>query len=216
MQGCAFHARHELHQASIPDIEDEPVDDLVAEVAMCHLAAFEAKGSLHLVAFAEEAHSLVLLRLVVVLVHRNGEFDLFDNDDLLLFAGSSVTLVLLVEELAVILDLADGRNGIRRDLDQIESAFAGHLEGIERRHDPELLPVLVNHADFACADAFVGADERLGGTFIYWWNKSPPQRPSGLAMRVFGLGAAFEKKLRWNEKYITYQWIISLERHKEG
>ena len=192
MQCCAFHARHELHQPRITDIEDEPVDDLVAQVAMCHLAPLEAEGCLHLIAFAEEAYGLVLLRLVIVLVHRDGELDLFDDNDFLFLACGSLALVFFVEELAVVLNLADRGNGIGRDLHEIEHTFAGHLEGVERRHDSELLPILVNHADFACADAFVGADDRLGGTFFYWWNKSPPQRAIGRAMRLFGLSAASE------------------------
>jgi hypothetical protein len=202
VQCCAFHARHELHQPGITDIEDEPVDDLVPQVAVCHLASLEAEGCLHLIALAEEAYSLVLLRLVVVLVHRDGELDLFDDNDFLFLACGSLALVLFVEELAVVLNLADGGDGIWRDLYEIEHTFAGHLKGVKRRHDSELLPILVNHANFACADAFVGADERLGGTFIYWWNKSPPQRPIGLAMRVVWIGAA-QKKLRRNEKYTT-------------
>ncbi len=193
MQRCAFHAWHELYQASVADIEDESIDDLVAQIAVSHLAALEAEGGLHLVAIAEEAYSLVLLRLIVVFVHCDGELHFFDDDDLLLLACGPIALVLLVKELAVVLDLADGGHGIGRDLNQIEGAFTRHFKGVKRRHDPELLPILVNHANFACADAFVGADERLGGTFIYWWNKSPPQRPIGLAMRVVWVGRNSEK-----------------------
>jgi hypothetical protein len=48
-----------------------------------------------------------------------------------------------------------------------------------------LFAVLVDDADFACADTFVGADERLCGTFIDRWNKSPPQRALRLAMRLY-------------------------------
>ena len=111
-----------------------------------------------------------------MLVDRDGELDFLDDDDLLLLARGAVALVLLVEELAVVLDFADGRDGVGRDLDEVEGALAGHLEGFERGHDAELLAVLVNDADFAGADAFVGADEGLCGTFIDRWNSRPPQR----------------------------------------
>lgn len=211
MQRCAFHPWHEFHQTCVADIEDQAVNDLITEVPVCHLAALEAQRCLYLIAFTKEAYCLVFLRLVVVLVYRHGELDLFDDNDLLLLARCALALVFLVEKLAVILDLADWRDCVGRDFYEIERAFPSHFKGVERRHDSELLPILVNHADFACADAFVGADERLGGTFIYWWNKSPPQRPIGLAMRV-GWISVTQKKLRRNEEYITYRRISSSRR----
>jgi hypothetical protein len=58
-----------------------------------------------------------------------------------------------------------------------------------------LFAVLVDNADFACADAFVGADERLGGTFINRWNKSPPQRAFGSLCICIGLGAPSSLKV---------------------
>src|ERR1035437_7430926 len=39
----AFHARHELDEASFADVQDQPVDNLVAKVAVSHLAALEAQ-----------------------------------------------------------------------------------------------------------------------------------------------------------------------------
>jgi hypothetical protein len=186
---CAFHAGHELNRASVSDIEDEAVDDFVAEVPVGHLAALETKRGLNLVAVAEEADGLVLLRLVVVLVYGDGELDLFDGDDLLLLAGGAVALVFLVKELAVVLDFADGWNSVGGDLYEIEGALTCHLKGFERRHNAKLLAVLVDDTDFACADAFVSADERLGGTFIDWWNRSLHSGSVGLAMRCFGFGA---------------------------
>src|SRR6185437_1522578 len=108
VQGGAFHSRHELANAGVADVLDEAVDDVVAEVEVRHLAAAQAQAGLHLVAFGEEAHGLVFLGLVVLLVHGDGELDFLDGDDLLLFAGGALALFLLVEEAAVILDAADG------------------------------------------------------------------------------------------------------------
>src|SRR5436190_385859 len=54
MQRRSLHTRHELHQTGVADIENQTVDDLVAEIAMRHLPAFEAQRSLHLVAFAKK------------------------------------------------------------------------------------------------------------------------------------------------------------------
>src|SRR5690242_6805251 len=66
VQRSAFHARHEFDLASVADIDDEPVDDLISKVTVSHLAPLEAQRGLHLVAFIEEADGLVLLGLIVV------------------------------------------------------------------------------------------------------------------------------------------------------
>ena len=159
MQCSAFHAGHELHQTGVADIQDQPIDDLVTEIAVSHLSPFEAQGSLNLIALAKKAHSLVFLGLIVMLIHRDRELDLFDDDDLLFLAGRAVALILFVKELAVILDLTDRRNSVRRDLYEIERSLAGHLEGVKRSHDAELFAVFVDDANLAGADAFIGADK---------------------------------------------------------
>ena len=182
MERGAFHAWHELDRAGFPDIHDEAVDDLVAEVAMGHLAAFEAEAGFDLVAIAEEADGLIFLGLVVMLVDGDGELDFLDDDDLLLLASGAVALVLLVQVFAVVLDLADGRNGVGRDLDEVEGLFAGHLQGLKRGHDAELFTIFVDNAHFTGADTFVGANKRLGGAFVEWWDKQPPRRVLRTAM----------------------------------
>src|SRR6185312_3165065 len=50
VQDGTFHARHELDNRDVADVLDEAVDDVVAEVAMGHLASAEAEASLDLVA----------------------------------------------------------------------------------------------------------------------------------------------------------------------
>ena len=159
MQCGALHAGHELDQAGVTDIQDQTVNDLVAQVAVGHLPPLEAQRRLHLIALAKEAHGLVLLRLIVMLIDRDRELDLFDDDDLLFLACRAVALILLVKEFAVVLDLADRRNGIRRDLYEIQRSLAGHLEGVKRSHDAELFAVFVDDANLAGADAFIGADK---------------------------------------------------------
>ena len=217
MKRCPFHTWHELHQACVADIQNQPVDDLVAKVAVSHLAAFEPQGCLNLVALSKKANGLVLFGLIVVLVHRNRELYFFDDDDFLLLPRGAVALVLLVQEFAVVLNLADRRNGVRGDLYEIQRALAGHLEGVERGHDAKLFTVLVDDADLARTDAFIGTDERLGGTFINWWNGSPPQRAFKLAMRCIGFGAAGEKRLCCNVKYNTlFTRTIDLQANSKG
>ena len=178
MQRGAFHARHKLHRAGVPNVLNEAIDDVVAKVAMGHLAAPEAKRRLHFVTLAEEAHSLVLLSLVVVLVHRDGELDFLNGDDLLLLARRSLALVLLIEKLAVVLNAADGRNGVGRNLNQIEAALACNFQGFKGWHDAELLASIVDDAHFARADSFIDADELFGRTLI---DGFPPKAVAGFA-----------------------------------
>jgi len=113
MQDSAFHAGHKLDYGNVANIPDNPVDDVVTQVAMGHLATAEAEAGLHLVAALQEFDGLILLGLIVVLVHRDGELDLFDRDHFLLLAGGALGFLFLVEIAAVVLDSADGRDGIR-------------------------------------------------------------------------------------------------------
>ena len=176
MEGGAFHAGHEFHDAERADVHDEAVDDLVAEVAVGHLAAAEAQAGLYLVAFAKEADGLVLFRLVVMLVDGDRELDFLDDDDLLLLTGSAVALVLLVEVLAVVLNAAHRRDGIWGNLYEVKGALTCNFESIERGHDAELFAIFIDYANFARADFFVGTDERLDGTLVgKRWNNWPPQ-----------------------------------------
>ena len=59
-----------------------------------------------------------------------------------------------------------GRNGVGRNLDQVESALAGDFECFKWRQDAELFAVFVDYADFAGANAIVDADKGLCRTFV--------------------------------------------------
>ena len=157
----ALHARHEFNHASDAYVLDQAVNDLISKLAMGHLAATEAKTRFHLIALSEEADGLILLGLVVVLVDGDGELDLFDDDDFLLLLGGAFALFFLVEEAAVVLDAADGRNGVGRDFYQVQAAFASNLQGFERGQNAELFAVFVDDADFAGANPVVNADKGL-------------------------------------------------------
>ncbi len=166
MQDGAFHARHELNDGYLADVLNELVDDVVAEVAVGHLAATEAEAGLDLVAAGKEVDSLIFLGLVVVLVDGDREFDFLDDDDFLLLLGGAFALFLLVEEAAVILDAADGRNRVGRNLYEVESALAGDFECFKGGQDAELFAVFVDYADFARANPIVDANKRLCRTFV--------------------------------------------------
>src|SRR3984957_4535844 len=166
MQRGAFHAGHELHNACIPHVLNEPVDDGVTQFTMGHLAALETQRGLDLVAFTQETNSLVLLGLVIMLVNSHGKLHFLDYDDFLLLARRAVALVLLVKEFAVILNAAYRRLGGGRNFHQIQATLAGNLQCFEGRENSELFTVFVDDADFTRANSVVSADERLGRRLI--------------------------------------------------
>ena len=166
MEGVAFHARHEFDHAVFADVLNEAVDDSVAELAMSHLAALEAEGGFHLVALLQEADSLVSARDVVVVVDGHGELDFLKGDNFLALARGTLAFFFFVEELAVILNAANGRDSGRRYLYQVQTPFAGNFEGLKWGEDTELLTLFIDYAHFAGADTIVDTDELLRRTLI--------------------------------------------------
>ena len=166
MQDGAFHAGHELDHAGSADVLDQAVNDLVAEIAVGHLAASETQARLHLVAFGKKADCLILFCLVIVLVDGYREFDFLDGDNLLALACGTLALFLLVEKTAIILNPANRRDGSGRNFNQVKAAFASDAEGLEGLKDAKLFAIFVDDADFARANPVVDANERLCRSFI--------------------------------------------------
>src|SRR5688572_10160205 len=154
----AFLLRLDLHRADLGQLVDEPLEDAPPDLGMGVLAAAEEDGRLDLVAFAEEPLDVLLLELIVVLVDLRPELDLLDEDHLLVLFRRSGALLLLVLVLAEVHDPAHRRHGGRRDFHEIQSLAARERQRLRRRHDPELLPGIVNHANFTDPDALVRTD----------------------------------------------------------
>ena len=79
---------------------------------------------------------VALLRVVVVLRDLRAELDLADRDLLLVLAGRLLLLGLLVLVLRVVEHAADGRTGIRSDLDEVEIALLGVAQAPRRSSRP--------------------------------------------------------------------------------
>src|SRR6185437_8741507 len=126
-----------------------------ANVLMGHFAPAMENHGLHFVTLAEELDNLVLANLIVMLGRRGAKLHFLDLCALLVLARLMSLFVLLVEKLAEIGDFADRRHGIRRNLDQIEPRLARRLHGVEVSHHAKLIPLVIDHAQFARANAFV-------------------------------------------------------------
>jgi hypothetical protein len=84
----------------------------------------------------------------------------------LLFARRAFALFLFVQVAAVILDAADRRDSVGRNLNQVQTALTRNAQRLIGRQDAELLPVFVDYPDFASANPVIDANKRLGRTFI--------------------------------------------------
>ena len=115
---------------------------------MRHFTTAEPQRDLHLVAIFQKLEHVTHFDVIVIGIGVRSELDLFDFDDLLLFARFGFALLGLVFEFAEIHDLAHGRVGIGRNLDQVQSSFFGHFHGAA---------VGTNKANFVRADIFVNA-----------------------------------------------------------
>jgi len=85
------------------------------------------------------------------------ESKLLELSRVLVFLGLTLLLRLLVLEAAIVEQLADRWDSVRRDLDQIEIALACHLQGLSDRDDAELRPIFVDEPNFRNPDGTVGA-----------------------------------------------------------
>jgi hypothetical protein len=166
VQCVAFHARHELDYAIVANILNQTIDDCVAKLAVRHLTALEAQRRLHLVAVLQKAYRLVFARDVIVIIDGHREFNFLNGDDFLTLTRSAIRLFLFIQELSVVLNATNGRNGSRRDFHEVEAAFAGDLQGFEGWEDAELLAFFVNDANFAGANSLIDTDKLFRGTLI--------------------------------------------------
>ena len=120
-----------------------------------HLAAAETNGNFDPVAIFQELLGIFDLGIEVVGVDARGHANLLDLDDLLVLSGFLFLLELLEPELAVVHDLADRGNGVRRDLDQIEIFFFGQRQSSGGRHNTKLIAFSSDHAEFLVPDFLV-------------------------------------------------------------
>ena len=141
--GFSFHDKPEL------------LEQLLAERGVCHFAAAETHGYFDPVAIVQELLGVFDFGIEVVGVDARGHANLLDLDDLLVLLGFFFFLQLLETVLAVVHDLADRRNGVRRDLDKVKVLLLGKRQGVGRGHNTKLAAVSSDHAKLLVADLLV-------------------------------------------------------------
>ena len=95
------------------------------------------------------------LELIVVLVGLRSETDFLHLDLHLLGLHFFLALLLLVEELGVVDETANGRIGVGRDLHEIDPLLAGHIQCIAGRNNGTAL--IAHYAYFSYSYLFIDA-----------------------------------------------------------
>ena len=132
---------------------------------MGDLAAAEADGELHLVAAFDEAARGAHLEVEIVVVGLRAELDLLYFDDALLALRLALLLLFLVLELAVVEDLADWRNRLGVDLDEIHPLVTSALDRFRRRQHTKHFTVRIDDPYFGYADSVAHAMLRFASRF---------------------------------------------------
>src|ERR1700722_7572018 len=167
-QNIRFHARPEFHLRVVGDVHQQTIHLGAAHILVRHFAAAMKNHRLHFVTVTQEPNDLILSHLIIVLGGRRTELHFLDVRTLLVLLRLVRLLALLVQELSVIHQLANRRHGIGRDLDNVQSGLSRCFHCIEQGHHPQLIPCIVNHANFASADALVHSKT----TTAFCWYKS--------------------------------------------
>src|SRR3954447_618885 len=147
-----------LDRREFGDVVGNPGEDLHPELRVGHLTTTEHDRQLDLVALAQEAHDMLHLRGVVVLVDLRPELHLLDDDVRGLALRLTPSLFLLVDVPAIVHDPADGRVRVGRDLHQIELLLAGLRLRFREGADPQLLAFGTDEEDLAGSNAVVDPD----------------------------------------------------------
>src|ERR1700730_147080 len=162
----AFHPRHLLDFGELLEVVPDAHQDVHPELLMRQLTPTEPHRHLDLVAFLDEFDHAAHFYIVIVVVDAGAQFDLFDLDDFLFFAGLILFLLLLVFIFAEIEDFADRRVGVRRYLDEIETGIRGHGERFIAPDDPHHVAALVDQAYLHHADLAVDPGSLAGGSEV--------------------------------------------------
>lgn len=137
------------------------VQQFQTKLLVGHFAAPKAQGHLDLIALAQKLQHRPHFDVIVMLVRTRTELDFLDLNNVLLFAGFCLTLLLLILEFAKVHDLADRRLRIRRDFDKVKPCLLGHSHGARRRHDAYVFAISTDQTDLGATDAVIHTGARF-------------------------------------------------------
>ena len=141
---------------------DELFESLESEFLVGHFASAESEGGFDLHFLAEEVDGMAQLHFEVVRIDGGRELDFFDAIGVLVFFGFFLSFGEFVAVFAIIHQAADGRDSVRSDLDEVDLAGPGEVDGIAEGQNAELLAFDTDDTDFTGTDFPVDPNERAG------------------------------------------------------
>ena len=164
--GAAFHPGGLLNVPMRPKLLGELVQQSAPDIRVRHLSSAKEHRQFHLVSAVQKLSSLTAFSLQVVVVDLWTNPDLFQLDNMLILARFPLFPALLVTELAVIHQAADGRHCVRCDFNEIQSTLPRHLQRIARGDHANLLAFFINQPHLSDANALVDTGLHWSG---YGW-----------------------------------------------
>jgi hypothetical protein len=140
---------------------DKFFDDLKTEFLVRHFPAAEFERDLHLHVLAQKTSRMLDLDAEIVRINAGTQLDFLDDGGVLVLFGILLLLGLFVAELADFNETADGRRGVGRDFNQVNSLLPRQGQRLVEGNDAELF-FPHDDADFAGADFAVDPEERIG------------------------------------------------------
>lgn len=125
---ATFHFREGLHYGQLFQIVFDTIQNVQAEVLMCHFTTAETQCDFGLVALFQKANQVAQFYLIVAFISSRTEFDFLNLDLFLLLFLLFLGLALLVEELTVIHHPAYRGFSVRTDFYQIHTCFDGRVQ----------------------------------------------------------------------------------------
>lgn len=151
-----------LDEAEFLHVRSQTLEQSEAQLRAGLLTTTEHDRDLDLVALLEEPDDVTLLGVIVVRVDLRPELHLLDDRVRLVLARLTGLHGRLVLELPVVHELAHGRTGGRRHLDQVEVVLLCEFQGLGKRNNPDLLAAGTDKSHLGNAnpvvDAGLGAD----------------------------------------------------------
>src|SRR5215217_7601500 len=162
-----FEARLGFNLGDLGRIGLDLLKKLKTDFLVGHFAAAEAQGDFDFVTFLEEPLDGLHLHPIVMSVDVRPDFYFLDFNGFLLFARLVGLFLRLVFEFAIVEDLANGRLGARRYLDQVEACLLGQRQGLGRAHDADLFTFFIDQKYFAGIYPIVHTRPIITGTLFF-------------------------------------------------
>lgn len=167
MHGTAFRSGSLFDLGDVCDKVDNPLQQDVSAIFVCHFTAPEKNAHFTPIAFVDEPTNMADLGFQVVIISFGSELDFLELDSGLFFPCHLLLLLLLVQILPVIHYLTDRGTSIRCDLNKIKAKFLSRLQGLGRRHHAKLRSIVGYYPYFAYSNLPIPSGaSRLYSSFL--------------------------------------------------